>query len=115
MPKFRAVANYRHSAQDRQENSIQKSLAPNGWSALNERSGHGRVPDETPIMNVSQSIFDLTAANLTAAEKLQLVEDLGDDLAATPELVPIHWQLEFSITASPQAGVVMPAREWTWQ
>jgi putative addiction module component (TIGR02574 family) len=34
------------------------------------------------------SIFDLTPS-----EKLQLVEDLWDDLAATPEAVPIHdWQ-----------------------
>lgn len=36
----------------------------------------------------SSSVFDLTPA-----EKLQLVEDLWDDLAATPEDVPIHdWQ-----------------------
>lgn len=36
----------------------------------------------------STSIFDLTPA-----EKLQLVEDLWDDLAATPEAVPVHdWQ-----------------------
>ena len=34
------------------------------------------------------SIFDLTPA-----EKLQLVEDLWDDLAATPSHVPLHeWQ-----------------------
>jgi len=34
------------------------------------------------------SVFDLSPA-----EKLQLVEDLWDDLAATPEHVPIHdWQ-----------------------
>ena len=34
------------------------------------------------------SIFDLSPA-----EKLQLVEDLWDDNAATPEAVPIHdWQ-----------------------
>ena len=34
------------------------------------------------------SVFDLTPA-----EKLQLVEDLWDDLAATPEAVPVHeWQ-----------------------
>jgi len=31
--------------------------------------------------------------DLTPAEKLQLVEDLWDDLTATPEAVPIHdWQ-----------------------
>jgi putative addiction module component (TIGR02574 family) len=36
------------------------------------------------------SIFDLSAS-----EKLQLVEDLWDDLAATPEDVPVHdWQKE---------------------
>ncbi len=34
------------------------------------------------------SIFDLSPA-----EKLQLVEDLWDDLAGTPEAVPLHdWQ-----------------------
>ena len=34
------------------------------------------------------SIFDLSPA-----EKLQLVEDLWDDLATTPDAVPIHeWQ-----------------------
>lgn len=34
------------------------------------------------------SVFDLSPP-----EKLQLVEDLWDDLAATPEAVPIHnWQ-----------------------
>ena len=36
------------------------------------------------------SIFDLTPS-----EKLQFVEDLWDDLAATPEAVPIYdWQKE---------------------
>ena len=36
------------------------------------------------------SIFDLSPS-----EKLQLVEDLWDDLAVTPEAVPVHdWQIE---------------------
>ena len=36
------------------------------------------------------SVFDLSPS-----EKLQLVEDLWDDLAATPEAVPLHdWQKE---------------------
>lgn len=36
------------------------------------------------------SVFDLSSS-----EKLQLVEDLWDDLAATPEAVPIHdWQTD---------------------
>jgi putative addiction module component (TIGR02574 family) len=34
------------------------------------------------------SVFDLSPA-----EKLQLVEDLWDDLASTPEAIPVHeWQ-----------------------
>jgi putative addiction module component (TIGR02574 family) len=38
----------------------------------------------------STSIFDLSPS-----EKLQLVEDLWDDLAVTPEAVPVHdWQKE---------------------
>jgi len=38
----------------------------------------------------STSIFDLSPS-----EKLQLVEDLWDDLTATPEAVPVHdWQKE---------------------
>lgn len=36
------------------------------------------------------SVFDLSPS-----EKLQLVEDLWDDLAATPDQVPVHdWQKE---------------------
>jgi len=36
-----------------------------------------------------RSVFDLSPA-----EKLQLVEDLSDDLAANPDEVPIHdWQI----------------------
>jgi putative addiction module component (TIGR02574 family) len=38
----------------------------------------------------TSSVFDLSPS-----EKLQLVEDLGDDLASTPEAVPVHdWQIE---------------------
>lgn len=34
-----------------------------------------------------------TVFNLTPSETLQLVEDLWDDLASTPDSVPIHeWQ-----------------------
>lgn len=33
--------------------------------------------------------------NLSPSEKFQLVEDLWDDLAATPDAVPVHdWQKE---------------------
>ena len=49
-------------------------------------NGHGAIR-----MNPTDpSIF-----HLSPSEKLQLVEDLWDDLAATPEAVPIHdWQRE---------------------
>jgi putative addiction module component (TIGR02574 family) len=43
---------------------------------------------ETPMSSLS--VFDLSPP-----EKLQLVEDLWDDLAACAENVPLHnWQLE---------------------
>ncbi len=55
------------------------------------------------------SIFDLSPA-----EKLQLVEDLWDDLAATPEAVPVHdWQKQelarrkANLLKNPASG-----REW---
>src|SRR5216117_3719985 len=45
---------------------------------------------EARMSETGPSIFDLSPA-----EKLQLVEDLWDDLAGTPESVPVHdWQKE---------------------
>ena len=42
------------------------------------------------MSSTTTSIFDLTPS-----EKLQLVEDLWDDLAAVPESIPVHdWQKE---------------------
>jgi len=42
------------------------------------------------MSEAASSVFDLSPA-----EKLQLVEDLWDDLAATPDDVPVHdWQKE---------------------
>ena len=38
---------------------------------------------------------DISIFDLSAAEKLQLVEDLWDDFATTPEAVPVQdWQKE---------------------
>jgi putative addiction module component (TIGR02574 family) len=38
---------------------------------------------------------DISIFDLSPAEKLQLVEDLWDDLAATPSDIPVHeWQKE---------------------
>lgn len=59
-------------------------------------------------MNPSmKSVFDLSPA-----EKLQLVEDLWDDLAATPDAVPIHdWQKEElarrkeNLSRNPSSGI----------
>ncbi len=58
-------------------------------------------------MSATPSIFELTPA-----EKLQLVEDLWDDLAATPESIPIHqWQKDelesrkAKLVANPDSGV----------
>lgn len=43
---------------------------------------------ENAVNPSGPSIFDLSPS-----EKLQLVEDLWDDLAGTPEAVPVHeWQ-----------------------
>jgi putative addiction module component (TIGR02574 family) len=60
--------------------------------------------------STSVSIFDLTPS-----EKLQLVEDLWDDLAATPEAVPVHdWQKEE--LALRKANLMQnPAAGLTWE
>ena len=56
------------------------------------------------------SIFDLSPA-----EKRQLVEDLWDDLAATPEAVPVHdWQRQE--LARRKANLVKnPASRLAWE
>jgi putative addiction module component (TIGR02574 family) len=56
------------------------------------------------------SVFDLSPS-----EKLQLVEDLWDDLAATPEAVPVHdWQKEE--LARRKANLINnPASGLTWE
>lgn len=52
---------------------------------MSDHNRQGTVP-MTPDPG---SVFDLTAA-----EKLQLVEDLWDDVSSRPEDVPVHpWQL----------------------
>jgi putative addiction module component (TIGR02574 family) len=56
------------------------------------------------------SVFDLSPS-----EKLQLVEDLWDDLAATPESVPVHeWQKDE--LARRKANLLKnPASALSWQ
>ena len=54
------------------------------------------------------SIFELSPS-----EKLQLVEDLWDDLAATPEIVPVHdWQKE---ELARRKANLMTASGLTWE
>jgi putative addiction module component (TIGR02574 family) len=56
------------------------------------------------------SIFDLSPS-----EKLQLVEDLWDDLAATPEAVPVHdWQKE-ELARRKARLMKNPASGLTWE
>lgn len=57
-----------------------------------------------------ESVFDLSPS-----EKLQLVEDLWDDLAATPGEVPVHdWQKEE--LARRKANLMSnPASGLTWE
>jgi putative addiction module component (TIGR02574 family) len=54
----------------------------------------------------------LTVFDLSPAEKLQLVEDLWDDLAAAPDAVPVHnWQKDelarrkANLTKHPSTGL----------
>jgi putative addiction module component (TIGR02574 family) len=56
------------------------------------------------------SIFDLSPS-----EKLQLVEDLWDDIAATPESIPVHdWQKKE--LASRKANLIKnPASGLIWE
>ena len=55
-----------------------------------------------------------TIFDLSAAEKLQLVEDLWDDLASTPEAVPVaDWQHE-EIARRRAYLAAHPASALTW-
>jgi putative addiction module component (TIGR02574 family) len=55
---------------------------------------------------------DISVFDLSPAEKLQLVEDLWDDLAADPSAVPVHdWQKaelarrKANLTNNPASGL----------
>lgn len=63
-----------------------------------------------PLSQTNTSIFDLSPS-----EKLQLVEDLWDDLAATPEAVPVHdWQKE-ELALRKAKLMKNPASGLTWE
>ena len=67
------------------------------------------------VRQTTTSIFDLSPS-----EKLQLVEDLWDDLAPTPETVPVHdWQKEelsrrkANLMQNPASGLMLEAVKHT--
>lgn len=58
----------------------------------------------------TESVFDLSLS-----EKLQLVEDLWDDIASTPEAVPVHdWQKE-ELARRKQNLLSNPASALSWE
>ena len=58
----------------------------------------------------ARSVFELSPL-----EKLQLVEDLWDDLAAEPESVPVHeWQRQ-ELTRRHENLLKNPASGLTWE
>ena len=56
------------------------------------------------------SIFDLSPS-----EKLQLVQDLWDDLAATPEAVPVHDWLKQELARRKTNLLKNPASGMGWE
>ena len=62
------------------------------------------------VNRATTSVFDLSPS-----EKLQLVDDLWDDLAATPEAIPVHdWQKE-ELDRRKAKLMKSPASGLTWE
>jgi putative addiction module component (TIGR02574 family) len=58
---------------------------------------------------------DVSIFDLSPSEKLQLVEDLWDDLAATPEAVPVQdWQKE-ELAKRKARLMTNPSSGLTWE
>ncbi|MBN2464340.1 addiction module protein [candidate division WOR-3 bacterium] len=58
---------------------------------------------------------DSTVFDLSPAEKLQLVEDLWDDLAASPNAVPVHdWQKK-ELARRKENLARIPGSRRTWE
>jgi len=57
----------------------------------------------------------LTVFDLSASEKLQLVEDLWDDLASTPEAVPVHEWHKHELARRKQNLLNNPASAVPWE
>jgi putative addiction module component (TIGR02574 family) len=62
------------------------------------------------VNDKTTAVFDLSPS-----EKLQLVEDLSDDLASTPEAIPIHeWQKK-ELARRKANLATNPASGMTWE
>jgi putative addiction module component (TIGR02574 family) len=64
------------------------------------------------LRGIAMTLNHVSVFDLSPAEKLQLVEDLWDDLAANPAAVPVHdWQKEelarrkANLTSNPASGL----------
>jgi len=62
------------------------------------------------VRQTTTLIFDLSPS-----EKLQLVEDLWDDLASTPETVPVHDRQKEELARRKANLVQNPAFGLTWE
>lgn len=72
--------------------------------------GYALVMGYRGMSTTVRSVFDLSPS-----EKLQLVEDLWDDLAATPDAVPVHdWQKQ-ELDRRKATLVQCPASALTWE
>jgi putative addiction module component (TIGR02574 family) len=58
---------------------------------------------------------DTSVFDLSPSEKLQLVEDLWDDLAATPEAVPVHDRQKKEPARRKENLMKNPASGLTWE
>jgi putative addiction module component (TIGR02574 family) len=56
-----------------------------------------------------------TVFDLSPSEKLQLVEDLWDDLASTPEAIPIHERQKKELARRKANLARNPASGMTWE
>jgi len=64
-----------------------------GFIVVHSRGGRARPPGNLRELAVETRMNSASIFDLSPSEKLQLVEDLWDDLAAAPETVPVHdWQ-----------------------
>src|SRR5690606_15460456 len=76
----------------RRRSRLRAFCATSSAARCRER-GRAKVGQSGAQPPTGAPMTDKRFAHLTAAEKLQLIEDLWDDLMSAPEGVPVHdWQ-----------------------